>query len=90
MASQQRRGQSEVTGVRTLREMSEIHIGEEVVYKGRAFRVRGLSPMGARRRRILLVDLLTDERIDVPPEALDSPPLRRLEVAQDERAAHDE
>jgi hypothetical protein len=69
--------------------MSEIHIGEEVVYEGRAFRVRGLSPMGARRRRIFLVDLLTDECIDVAPEALEVPRPRRLEVAQDEGAAQD-
>jgi hypothetical protein len=70
--------------------MSDIHIGEEVVYEGRAFRVRGLSPMGAGRRRIFLVDLVTDEWIDVAPEALDGQSPRRLEVAKDESAAEDE
>jgi hypothetical protein len=36
--------------------MIEIRVGDEVMYEGRTLRVRGISPMSASPRRVLLED----------------------------------
>jgi hypothetical protein len=40
-----------------LRHMTEIRVGDEVVYEGRTFRVRGISPMSAIPRRVMLEEV---------------------------------
>ena len=60
-----------------LRNMTDIRVGDEVVYDGRTFRVRGISPMSAIPPRVLLeglepgapvVEVRTDE-IEATPRA---------------------
>jgi hypothetical protein len=48
--------------------MTEVRIGSEVTYGGRAFRVRGISPMGAGPRRLFLEDVETAESLKVDLE----------------------
>ena len=40
-----------------LRLMTDIHVGDLVTYDGRLLRVRGISPMSASPRRVLLEDV---------------------------------
>jgi hypothetical protein len=47
-----------------LRVMAEIHVGDLVTYEGRLLRVRGISPMSASPRRVLLEDIDTGEEIE--------------------------
>jgi len=46
--------------------MSDIHVGDFVAYEGRVLRVRGISPMSASPRRVLLEDVETSEAIEAP------------------------
>lgn len=62
-----------------LRLMTDIHVGDLVTYDGRLLRVRGISPMSASPRRVLLEDVDTNEDV----EAL----LDDLEPADDDSAA---
>ncbi|HLX21202.1 MAG TPA: hypothetical protein VKR23_13720 [Gaiellaceae bacterium] len=48
--------------------MADLHVGDFVTFQGRAFRVRGISPMSARPRRVLLEDPDTGERIEALAE----------------------
>lgn len=48
-----------------LRSMSEIRVGDDVTYYGRVLRVRGISPMSASPRRVLLEDGETGEILEV-------------------------
>jgi hypothetical protein len=48
-----------------LRSMSEIRVGDDVTYHGRVLRVRGISPMSASPRRVLLEDDETGEILEV-------------------------
>jgi hypothetical protein len=50
--------------------MRDFHIGDRVTLSGRAFYVRGLSPMSAPRRSIQLEDAETGERIEVPVDEI--------------------
>lgn len=43
----------------------KVHIGDCVTFRDRAYVVRGMSPMGAVRRRLQLEDLDTGEHIEV-------------------------
>lgn len=45
--------------------MTEIRVGDDVTYRGRVLRVRGISPMSASPRRVLLEDDDTGEVIEV-------------------------
>ena len=49
-----------------LRRMTDIHVGDDVTYDGRVFRVRGISPMSASPRRVLLEDAVTGENVEAP------------------------
>jgi hypothetical protein len=48
------RADDEMVGLRL---MTEMRVGDEVVYEGRTFRVRGISPMSASPRRVMLEEL---------------------------------
>jgi hypothetical protein len=54
-----------------LRLMSDISVGDEVTFRGRVYRVRGLSPMSASPRRALLEDLETGENVEAHLDELD-------------------
>jgi hypothetical protein len=47
-----------------LRLMSDIRVGDDVIFRGRVFRVRGVSPMSATPRRVLLEDLESGENVE--------------------------
>jgi len=66
-----RRGVGGETAV--LRLMSDIHVGDDVTFRGRAYVVRGLSPMSASPRRALLKDVETGENVEAHLDEL-SPP----------------
>lgn len=51
--------------------MAEIRVGGDVVYRGRVLRVRGISPMSASPRRVLLEDPDSGEVIEVALSDLD-------------------
>lgn len=51
--------------------MTEIHVGDDVTYLGRVFRVRGISPMSASPRRVLLEDGDTGEVFEVAVSELE-------------------
>ena len=57
-----RRGVGGETAV--LRLMSDIHVGDDVIFRGRVYSVRGLSPMSASPRRALLEDVETGENVE--------------------------
>ena len=44
--------------------MDEIRVGDVVTYDGRVLRVRGISPMSAIPRRVLLEDGETGEQVE--------------------------
>jgi hypothetical protein len=54
-----------------LRLMTDIHVGDDVTYDGRVYRVRGISPMSASPRRVLLADVETGENVEAPLDDLD-------------------
>jgi len=54
-----------------LRLMIELHVGDLVTYEGRVLRVRGISPMSASPRRVLLEDVDTGEDIVAPLDDLE-------------------
>jgi hypothetical protein len=60
-----------------LRLMTEIRVGGDVTLCGRVLRVRGISPMSASPRRVLLEDPETGESIEAR--------LDELDAAEDER-----
>jgi hypothetical protein len=43
-----------------------MRIGETVIYKGRRYVLRGLDPMGVRKRRADIEDAETGEHLRVP------------------------
>jgi hypothetical protein len=49
-----------------LRLMTDIRVGDLVTYEGRVLRVRGISPMSASPRRVLLEDPASGEQIEAP------------------------
>lgn len=46
--------------------MRDFHIGDRLTYRGRAFSVRGFSPMSVTRRTLHLEDEQTGEWLEVP------------------------
>ena len=52
--------------------MSDIHVGDDVSFHGHVFNVRGLSPMSATPRRVLLEDRETGETIEAPLDELEA------------------
>ena len=66
-----RRGVGGETAV--LRLMSDIHVGDDVTFRGRAYVVRGLSPMSASPRRALLEDVETGENVEAHLDELSAP-----------------
>ena len=46
--------------------MRRMRIGDNVIYDGRLYVVRGLDPMGVPERRADLEDVATGERVRVP------------------------
>jgi hypothetical protein len=57
--------------------LHDFTVGGEITYRGRAYRIRGISPMGAVERRVLLEDVVTHEQIEVTLDELreaQSPP----------------
>ena len=52
--------------------MSDIHVGDDVTFHGHVFNVRGLSPMSATPRRVLLEDRETGETIEAPLDELEA------------------
>jgi NMD protein affecting ribosome stability and mRNA decay len=55
-----------------LRRMTDIRVGDLVTYGGRVLRVRGISPMSASPRRVLLEDPDTGETLEAPIDDVDS------------------
>lgn len=51
--------------------MTDIHVGDEVTYEGRVYRVRGISPMSASPRRVLLEDVESSEAVEAPLDDLE-------------------
>jgi len=51
--------------------MIEINVGGLVTYEGRVLRVRGISPMSANPRRVLLEDVETGEDVEARLEDLE-------------------
>lgn len=47
-----------------VRSMDETRVGDVVTYDGRVLRVRGISPMSASPRRVLLEDVETGEQVE--------------------------
>ena len=60
-------------------DLTEIHVGDEVAYGGRIFRVRGLSPMSASPRRVLLEELETREILEVRVDEVEPSPAAEKE-----------
>ena len=56
-----------------LRLMSDIHVGDDVIFRGRVYSVRGLSPMSASPRRALLEEVQTGENLEAHLEELETP-----------------
>jgi hypothetical protein len=54
-----------------LRLMTDIRVGDLVTYEGRVLRVRGISPMSASPRRVLLEDPETGEHIEARVDDLE-------------------
>ncbi|MGH2998052.1 MAG: hypothetical protein ACRDNM_02025, partial [Gaiellaceae bacterium] len=54
-----------------LRLMTDIHVGDDVTFNGRVYRVRGISPMSASPRRVLLEDVETSENVEAPLDDLE-------------------
>jgi len=52
--------------------MSDIHVGDDATFNGHVFNVRGLSPMSATPRRVLLEDRETGETIEAPLDELEA------------------
>ena len=51
--------------------MTDIHVGDDVTWRGRVLRVRGISPMSASPRRVLLEDLETGESLEARLDELE-------------------
>lgn len=51
--------------------MTNINVGDDVVLHGRVFKVRGISPMSASPRRVLLEDVETGEDSEARLEELE-------------------
>jgi len=54
-----------------LRVMTDIRVGDDVTFDGRVYRVRGISPMSASPRRVLLEDVETGEDVEAPLDDID-------------------
>jgi hypothetical protein len=54
-----------------LRLMTDIRVGDDVTLNGRVYRVRGISPMSASPRRVLLEDVETGENVEAPLDEID-------------------
>jgi hypothetical protein len=63
-------GRFSVWQLRALRRMANLHIGDSVTFRERAYLVRGLSPMGAGTRRVQLEDVETGEHIEIPADGI--------------------
>jgi hypothetical protein len=50
--------------------MTEIRVGDTVLYHDHAYVVRGISPMGTMLKRVMLEDPDTHELVDAPTEDL--------------------
>lgn len=59
--------------------MTDIRVGDEVVYDGRTFRVRGISPMSASPRRVLLEEVGTNSILEVPADEVEPSPRAEAE-----------
>jgi hypothetical protein len=51
--------------------MTDMRVGDLVTYEGRVLRVRGISPMSASPRRVLLEDPATGEQIEARADDLE-------------------
>ena len=71
-----------------LRLMSDIHVGDDVTFRGRAYVVRGLSPMSASPRRALLEDVETAENVEAHLDELSAPESASHFLGTPESAAH--
>ena len=50
--------------------MTEIRVGDTVLYRDHVYLVRGITPMGATLKRVMLEDPETHDLVDVPVEDL--------------------
>ena len=50
--------------------MHDFTVGGEITYRGRVYRIRGISPMGALERRVQLEDVETHEHIEATLDEL--------------------
>jgi hypothetical protein len=48
--------------------MTDLRVGDTVLYRDRAYVVRGLSPMGATLKRVMLEDAETHDLVEAPAE----------------------
>ncbi len=60
--------------------MDDFSVGGEITHEGRVFRLRGISPMGATVRRVILEDVDTHDSIEVELDAVAEPDQRRAEA----------
>ena len=51
--------------------MAELHIGERVTFRDRAYIVRGISPMGVTPCRVHLEDAETGEEVEADADDLE-------------------
>ena len=50
--------------------MTEIRVGDTVLYRDHVYLVRGVSPMGATLKRVMLEDTETHDLVEAPAEDL--------------------
>ena len=50
--------------------MTDLRVGDRVLYRDRVYVIRGVSPMGATTRKVMLEDAETNERVEAPAEEL--------------------
>lgn len=55
--------------------MTNLHIGECVTFRDRAYVVRGMSPMGAVLRRVQLEDVASGEHVEASVDDIEVPVL---------------
>lgn len=50
--------------------MTDLRVGDRVLFRDRVYVIRGVSPMGATTRKVMLEDAETNELVEAPAEEL--------------------
>ena len=67
--------------------MANLHLGDSVTFRGCAYFVRGMTPMGAKSRRVQLEDAETGEHIEACIDDVQNDALARRAPAPPRRPA---